>query len=279
MKKNERLISDNDIANYVVCPQAWRIKASSGSSDRLETSRGKQSKQIRQEWFKANELTSSLKHYGKTIYLLLVFLVVVIFLWHDTGISLFRWQIAQKETSLGVPTEIVLIMLLVGAIIVVWDMVDRHTQRLQKSSGIAKGNKVVASRGGAAPEAAVLRSEQLRLQSKPDALMQEDNFLIPVDRLPLSKKIRDRHVAKLITHLRIIEETQARPSPYGLLIVGQDARSSRVLYTPEKKLWLDELVRQMRAITEGEMEAVASPSKFKCKNCDVHSLCKFRADQ
>lgn len=85
-KKNKGVITARDIAAYVVCPEAWRIKLESQTA-RRETSRTREGQRRRSEWAKSQDLSFQLRNYAKILYLLLVALVIVVFLMEHQRIS------------------------------------------------------------------------------------------------------------------------------------------------------------------------------------------------
>lgn len=175
-----------------------------------------------------------------------------------------------------VPNEVMLLLIILGILIFVWDMFDRLSKKHRKGTGLTEQAAMVALTGSSYLPSKRYVSTELGLSSKPDALMQEGNAVIPVDRKPLSKKVHDRHVVQLLMHMKLIElEENIRP-PYGILLLGPELRTVRVKNTPEKQRWLDTLIDEMRSIMDG-VPAVPSPTYQKCKRCDVQKHCKFSA--
>ena len=73
------IISAIDVANYVVCPEAWRLKFI-GKGKKKHTQRATESQQRKQEWAETQDFSATLRNYAKIIYLLLVAIVIVVFL-------------------------------------------------------------------------------------------------------------------------------------------------------------------------------------------------------
>ncbi len=86
-KEDRSLISAAEVANYVVCPEAWRLKTTlRGAAERQETPRSEQSREARKAWVEQQDLSSKLRKYAKIAYLLLFALVITVFLWeHKRG--------------------------------------------------------------------------------------------------------------------------------------------------------------------------------------------------
>lgn len=73
------VIGANDVSNYVVCPEAWRLKYQ-GFGEKYPTEEVAVGKKLRQDWAKEHDLATQLRTYTKIAYLLLVALVIVVFL-------------------------------------------------------------------------------------------------------------------------------------------------------------------------------------------------------
>ena len=180
------------------------------------------------------------------------------------------------DSVVSVPTEIALLLLVLGLVIFMWDLFERQRKRLRRQSGLAEDAEMLYLKNSGYLPSKAYRSEKLGLESRPDALISEEGFIIPVDCRPTSKKVRDRHVAALLVHLRLIEEIEGKKPPYGILLMGPDARSVHIQNTEDKQRWLETLLDEMHSIMEG-VPAQPKPEKYKCKNCDVRSACQFSA--
>jgi CRISPR/Cas system-associated exonuclease Cas4 (RecB family) len=281
-RSEERIITAAELANYVVCPEAWRLKYL-GLGERRGNERTTESREIRAEWARKQDLSSRLSAYAKIAYILLVLLAVVVFvLEHNraeyVGAILSHYHDADggadkvKAARSNVPTEILSLILVLGLIIFMWDFFERRSRTLRKSSGLGEKAEAIAVKGSSDLPPKQYFSKTLGLKSKPDALAKEGNTIIPIDIHPLTNKIRDRHVVQLLVHLRLIEEIEGVRPEYGVLLMGKAQRQVHVKNSPEKQRWLETLIDEMRSIMDG-VPAVPSPAPFKCKTCDVRSVC------
>lgn len=270
-------ISAAEVANYVVCPEAWRLKQI-GAGERVENQRSAESQEIRAEWVRKQDLSSQLRHYAKIAYVLLVLLTMLVFIFESRRSDYFEPILKQQAAGSGVevPTEILSLLLTLGLVIFMWDLFERRSRSLQTASGLVRKAVTVAVKGSSELPAKQFSSNELRLRSKPDALIRENQQLIPIDVHPLTNKIRDRHVVQLLVHLRLIEATEGYRPEHGILLMGKAQRKVLIKNTPEKQRWLETLVDEMRSIMDG-VPAVASPAPFKCRTCDVRTICRFSA--
>ncbi len=175
----------------------------------------------------------------------------------------------------AIPLEIILLLLILGLLIFFWDFFERKYSQLSENSELESHTTIVALKNDATFPSQTFSSSKLGLRGRPDAIVKEKSFLIPVDLVPLSSKIQDRHVIKIIAYLRLIEEKTGKSSPYGILLMGKKRRMVRVKNSDEKQRWLETLVDEMNAVADG-VPALASPHPAKCKNCDVRDLCNSR---
>lgn len=73
------ILSADEIATYVVCPEAWRLKRKDEGRTREATERSVRSRELRKEWIERQELSSKLRRYAKVAFLLLLALSIVVF--------------------------------------------------------------------------------------------------------------------------------------------------------------------------------------------------------
>ncbi len=288
----QKWIAAGDIANYAVCPEAWRLKFV-GAGTRLDNPRMAESQGIRKDWVAKQELSKTLSRYAKVAYSLLVLLTILVFLFESFRPE-FLNQILNRRHADGsssgsqggnplgstspfdVPPELLSLLLVLGLIIYMWDLFERRSANARENSGLIKGAETLAVKGGTTLPTRELVSERLQLSGRPDAIIREGQQIIPVDMHPLTNKVRDRHVLQLLTHLRLIEELEGVEPDHGVLLMGKEQRRVAIKNAPDKQRWLESLIDEMRSIMDG-VPAIPSPSTFKCKSCDVRLICQHSA--
>jgi hypothetical protein len=72
-------ITASDVANYVVCPEAWRLKMG-GHGHKIQNTRVAEVGKLRDQWVKDQDLSTKLRYYTKIAYALLVAVVIVVFI-------------------------------------------------------------------------------------------------------------------------------------------------------------------------------------------------------
>lgn len=187
-----------------------------------------------------------------------------------TGLELIA---VVERNPKDIPVEILLLLLLLGLIIFMWDLFDRRSVSFRKTSGLDDKSELISLRGGEFLPGKDLYSATLGLSSKPDALIKEDGFVIPVDIKPLSNKVRDRHIVAMMINLLLIEESAGVRPPYGILLLGKDKRRVKIKNSEEKQRWVAALLDEMRSIAGG-VPAIPAPAPYKCRHCDVRDGCE-----
>lgn len=169
-------------------------------------------------------------------------------------------------------SEIILltILLVIGAIVV--DGLSAFAKEKQKTAGAARSTGTVSIEGSRELPARQYISDTQGLAGRPDAVIKENGFFIPIERKPLAKKLHDRYVAQLLVYMRLIEEFEGKRPPYGYLLLGPNCRRIRIENSPERQQWLQNHLDQMRAILAG-LPAKAAPHPKKCQRCEVRHTC------
>lgn len=76
---SRRIFSASEVGNYVVCPEAWRLKYLVRSSFR-KPGADDVGQQLRKRWVENQELSAQLRYYTKVVFCLLLMLVIVVFI-------------------------------------------------------------------------------------------------------------------------------------------------------------------------------------------------------
>jgi CRISPR-associated protein Cas4 len=164
------------------------------------------------------------------------------------------------------------VALAVVAVIVI-DAVTFHIRKQQVESGVTKDMKPISIDGTKTLPAKNYISDIQGLAGRPDALIEENGYRIPVERKPFAKKVRERHVAQMLVYLRLVEEFEGQKPPYGYLILGPKSRRVRIANTEEKQEWLDSLLHEMRQYLEEGVPVRPTPHIRKCARCPVRRHC------
>ena len=173
--------------------------------------------------------------------------------------------------------HIALLIILLVVIAVVLDAFSKLAVEKQKKTGLKAESILETALGKESFPAKLYVSDMQGLSGKPDALIHENGFIIPVERKAFSKKIRDRYLNQLLVYLRLVEEFEGKKPPYGYLVLGKQNRLVKVHNTPENQAKLQKVIDKMHAIMNKEQQAKAEPHPRKCAKCNVIHHCNFKA--
>ncbi|MCB0338617.1 MAG: Dna2/Cas4 domain-containing protein [Bdellovibrionales bacterium] len=174
-------------------------------------------------------------------------------------------------------SEVILFATLLAITIIVVDSFSLMARKKRQAAGIEPKAQAISIDGGKSLPVREYVSEIQGLAGKPDALTQENGFIIPVERKPLARKLRDRYVAQLLVYMRLVEEFEGKKPPYGYLILGSNCRRFKIANTDERQAWLQKMLDEMQETLAGA-PARATPHHKKCLKCDVSDRCAFKID-
>ncbi|RMG41450.1 MAG: Dna2/Cas4 domain-containing protein [Candidatus Dadabacteria bacterium] len=175
----------------------------------------------------------------------------------------------------SVDTDLVLFVVLTIMAVIVIDAVTHFMSKQESRTGIDTSVPTISVDGSKAVAEKSYLSEIQGLAGTPDAIIVENGFVIPIERKPLAKKIRDRYVAQLLVYMRLIEEFEGKRPPYGYLILGPNCRKVKIYNTRKRQQWLQQMIDEMQAILQNGHSAKATPHPKKCKKCNVSDSCKY----
>lgn len=173
-------------------------------------------------------------------------------------------------------SQLVLLALLVVSAVIVLDAVSTGVKARKKAVGVDPKAATVSIDGSKSLPLRSYVSEVQGLAGRPDALIVENGYIIPVERKPLARKLHDRYVAQILVYMRLVEEFEGKRPPYGYLILGPNCRSIKIHNTPERQEWLQKIIDEMDGILAGTVCAVPAPHPKKCSKCDVRHSCEYR---
>lgn len=172
-------------------------------------------------------------------------------------------------------TNSIILVILLCVTVIVFDSIALSIGKIRKDLGLKKTTRHVGSNKGLKVGQKEYISEELGLAGRPDAVIEENGFFIPVERKPLQKKIHERQVAQLMVYMRLIEYCEGKRPPYGYLILGSNCKQIKIENTEEKQKWLDSIIFKMREGFETKI-VQATPHRTKCSKCPVKQRCTKR---
>lgn len=169
------------------------------------------------------------------------------------------------------------LLVLLCCLVIVLDALSTLAAKKQKASGIVPKITSVLTPSSNFKDARKYVSKRQGLAGKPDALLVENGFIIPIERKPFTNKVRDRYVAQLLVYMRLIEEFEGKKPPYGYLVLGKTMRKVKVTNTEKRQIWLQSILDEMHAILSENQKAQATPQRQKCRCCKVREYCLEKA--
>ncbi len=192
-------------------------------------------------------------------------------------VALERYTSKALSQIATLDTDLILFSVVLVCAFVVLDVINSNARKKKKEMGLGSKVQTVSVDGSTSLEVRHYLSDMQGLAGRPDALISEGGFIIPVERKPLANKIRDRYVAQLLVYMRLVEEFEGKKPPYGYLILGPNCRKFRIENSPERQAWLQKMLDDMRGILDGS-PAIPTPHQKKCARCDVRDACTYRKD-
>lgn len=166
------------------------------------------------------------------------------------------------------------VILLTISVIVV-DGVLLCIEKLRQNAGFEKNLKAIGIDGGKILPEKNYISQKQQLAGRPDGVIVEDGFYIPVERKPFAKKVHERYIAQLLVYMRLVEEFEGVRPPYGYLIIGKSCKRVRIENSDERQRWLTGLLQEMHRALDGQ-KIKPNPHPKKCERCPVSPQCSHR---
>jgi CRISPR-associated protein Cas4 len=263
------IIAAGEVGAFSVCPKAWHltwhasVKAETGNPNSLLGQR------LHRDW--SDFFEDSLRLGAWIRYLaVLVCLMLVVFMAISSSRAPLQelFQLSYKNRGLQVIVLLCIALWLIRSF-------GKEARRKREASGFLQSEVALAIDGGTLLPEREYVSKRQGLAGKPDALVKELDFVIPVERKPLAKKLRDRYVVQLLVYMRLVEEFEGVRPPHGYLLLGPSCRRIKVVNSESKQQWVDGLIREMRGILEGAAPR-AAPHPKKCAKCEVRDRCDAR---
>ena len=95
LDENKVIISAPEVANYVVCPEAWRLKLVH-KTRKASDDKDLEIKRQRSSWLSAQSFSAELRQYAIIAYFLLCLVVVAVFVSDQNASSKFRRSIQER---------------------------------------------------------------------------------------------------------------------------------------------------------------------------------------
>ena len=295
--RGKYIISAGEFGIYAVCPYSWKLKSilKKNQKDSKNTT-VKEGIKLHKEWSRKAEdiyvlVTKKMLTLG-----LLVFVIIFSLIFFgekffpkeratdyvsNENTSYIDVLINDIKTSIyqikELDIDIFLLVVLTSISLFIIYLAGRYIKSRYYASGIKEKSKLLSIDGSNILPVKDYISHMQGISGKPDAVIKENSYFIPVEIKPLANKLKDRYVYQLLVYMRLIAEFKKKDVPYGYLILGPKAKRVKIRNLPERQKTLTMFLSDMNDILEEKKEALASPTKPKCENCDVSKFCQYKA--
>jgi CRISPR-associated protein Cas4 len=264
-------IAAGEVSVFSVCPQSWHLKWNQREADSITTSQSALGQRLHKDWAQFFEESLKLSSWMKYLVILLCLMILVFMSVSSSRAPLQElFQLSWRNRGLQ-------LVLLAAAALWVIRSFGKEALRRHEGAGFSPSDVTLAIDGSSILPDKEYVSVSQGLAGRPDALIREDGMVIPVERKPLAKKLRDRYVVQMLVYLRLVEEFEGARPPHGYLLLGPKCRRIKVVNSEAKQMWVSGLIAEMRRILEGGTP-IPAPHPTKCAKCDVRSRCSARLD-
>ncbi len=174
------------------------------------------------------------------------------------------------------PKSFALLIIVLIALVIVLDAITSVAKKKRLKTGLKESGIFETAFGSKPLPVKTYVSDMQGLSGRPDGLISENGFIIPIERKAFSKKVRDRYIAQLLVYMRLVEEFEGKKPPYGYLVLGKKNRLVKIYNNDDKQAWLSGLLGEMKSFVNESVDVKATPHKNKCKKCIVREDCEFR---
>ncbi len=151
-----------------------------------------------------------------------------------------------------------------------------YSSRLKRASGLPSGRVLQSDMYGGLPgtPGKPLFSERYRLTGTPDYIVTTDRGTVPVEVKPgrTEAEPHESHLLQVLAYCLLIEETEGKRPPYGLLRYSTD--TFRVDYNRETRAYLIAMLDEMRLAAGGPEVHRSHTAAGRCKACPYRDVCE-----
>jgi CRISPR-associated protein Cas4 len=263
------IIAAGEVSAFSVCPKAWHLVWNASGRRKSGNANSLLGQRLHSDWSGFFEDYVRLGTWIRYLAVLVCLMLVVFMAISSSRAPLHElFQLSYRNRGLQV-----IVLLLVSLWLI--RSFGKEATRKREASGFLQSEVALAIDGSTIlPEREYISVKQ-GLAGRPDALVKEFDYIIPVERKPLAKKLRDRYIVQLLIYMRLVEEFEGVRPPHGYLLLGPSCRRLKIVNSESKQQWVDSLIREMRGILEGQ-EPRALPHERKCRKCEVRERCDSR---
>lgn len=160
------------------------------------------------------------------------------------------------------------LVLVVVGIVLLW-----LGRRARAATGLPQGEIVSRDTAGWERPPKPLVSHRYRLTGRPDYLVRTDEVIVPVEVKP-KRRAREPYesdVVQLMAYCLLVEETEGRPPPHGLLVYAE--RQWHLPYTDAARQTVLDLLDDLNADRSAHDVARSHEHAGRCRGCGQRGNC------
>ena len=165
-----------------------------------------------------------------------------------------------------------MIILIIGALSFLTSVILRtHISHIRQRYSIQKGKikYVDLHKPGR-----VLFSSKYGLTGKPDYIVRQENYLIPVEvKTGLHIQPEKNHIMQLAAYCQLVDENYRRFTPYGILVYYDTGKQFTISFDPKLRFELENTLKEMREILKTKKVIRNHNSPERCKICSMNKYC------
>ncbi|RLF40482.1 MAG: CRISPR-associated protein Cas4 [Thermoplasmata archaeon] len=120
----------------------------------------------------------------------------------------------------------------------------------------------------------LLFSSKYRLTGKPDYIVRQKDYLIPVEvKTGLHLQPEKNHVMQLAAYCQLVEESYHRFTPYGILVYYDTGRQFTIPFDPKLRFELENTLKEMRRVIKTKKVVRNHDSPERCRRCSMNKYC------
>ena len=160
------------------------------------------------------------------------------------------------------------IVLFLFALLLFW-----QAGRRQKAAGLPGGRVISSDTHQWGPVSEPLYDPHHGLTGKPDYLVQQGNYLIPIEvkSSRVSAAPYDAHIFQLAAYCMLVEFVYGKRPPHGILHYSN--RTFAIDYTPELEFALLDILTELRTQEHHKDVPRSHDDPGRCRGCGYHQIC------
>lgn len=120
-----------------------------------------------------------------------------------------------------------------------------------------------------------LFSKILRLSGKPDYVIKQDKYYIPIElKTGKHNKPQENHIFQLAAYCRLLEDNYNGFVPYGILVYN-NKHQYKIPYGPKTRFELEDTIKKMRYALKNKKIVINHNDIRRCNSCSMRIYCNI----